>query len=113
MTPESFRKLALSLPEATESEHMNHPDFRVRNKIFATIRPEEGLGMVKLTPTQQKQFAKSEPDIFEPVPGGWGKGGATYIRLKAAKKPTVLKALTAAWRNTAPNALVKEFDNAK
>lgn len=111
MTLELFRQLALSLPEATESEHMNHPDFRVRNKIFATIRPEEGLGMVKLTPAQQKQFAKSDPTVFEPVPGGWGKGGATYIRLNAAKKPTVLKALTAAWRNTAPKSLLTELDS--
>ncbi len=108
MTLEAFRKLALSLPEAVESSHMNHPDFRVRNKIFATIRPEEGLGMVKLTPAQQSQFAKSEPTVFESVPGGWGKGGATYIRLKAAKKPSVLRALTAAWRNTAPRALISE-----
>ncbi|MBI5763432.1 MAG: MmcQ/YjbR family DNA-binding protein [Planctomycetes bacterium] len=110
MTLESFRQLALSFPEAIESSHMNHPDFRVRNKIFATIRPEEGLGMVKLTPAQQKQFAKSEPTVFEPVPGGWGKGGATYIRLKSAKKESVRKALDAAWRNTAPQSLVRDHD---
>ena len=46
MTVDDFRKLALDLPEAIESAHMNHPDFRVRNKIFATIWPDESWGMV-------------------------------------------------------------------
>ena len=37
MTPADFRKLALALPEAEERTHMNHPDFRVGGKIFATL----------------------------------------------------------------------------
>jgi hypothetical protein len=109
MTVEAFRKLALSFPEATESAHMGHPDFRVRGKIFATIWPTAGLGMVKLTPAQQTSFMKAEPTVFVPVPGGWGRGGATHVRLKAAKKAGVLKALATAWRNTAPKKLAAEF----
>ena len=54
MTAEQFRRLALRLPETTESVHMNHPDFRVRGgKIFATLAyPDETWAMVKLTPEQ-------------------------------------------------------------
>ena len=37
MTAAEFRRLALSLPEAEEREHMHHPDFRVGGKIFATL----------------------------------------------------------------------------
>ncbi len=33
MTAADFRRMALALPEAVESAHMNHPDFRVRRKI--------------------------------------------------------------------------------
>jgi hypothetical protein len=102
MTIEDFRKLALSFPEASEGAHMGHPDFRVCKKIFATIWPEEGWGMVKLTQEQQAQFTHDEPEVFVPVKGGWGLKGATHVRLKAAKKASVRTALEAAWRNTAP-----------
>jgi YjbR protein len=72
LTANDFRRLALSLPEATESAHMDHPDFRVRGKIFATLgHPAEGWGMVKLTPEQQHYFAKDYPDAFVPVKGAW------------------------------------------
>ena len=71
MTADEFRNLALSLPEAVESAHMGHPDFRVGGKIFATLgAPDEDWGMVKLTPEQQKQFIREEPEIFVPVKGG-------------------------------------------
>jgi len=41
MNVEDFRRIALSMPEATEASHMGHPDFRVGGKIFATIWPDE------------------------------------------------------------------------
>jgi hypothetical protein len=34
MTPDDFRRLALSFPDAVESSHMGHPDFRVHGKNF-------------------------------------------------------------------------------
>jgi len=103
MTSDRFRRLALSLPEATESSHMNHPDFRVRNKIFATLdAPAPGWGMVKLTPEQQTLYMLAHPDTFVAVPGGWGRKGATNVRLIKAKTDPVRRALRAAWRNTAP-----------
>jgi hypothetical protein len=107
MTIEQFRAVALSLPEATEAAHMAHPDFRVRNKIFATLGyPERGWGMVKVTLNQQKQLIHEDPEAYAPVKGAWGKRGATTILLRTAKKATVVKALIAAWCNTAPKALV-------
>ncbi len=114
MTPEQFRKLALKLPEAIEKEHMDHPDFRVRGKIFATLGfPNEGFAMVKLSLTDQDKFSAAASTIFTPVPGGWGRKGATHVRLKAAKKEIVSEALSAAWRNTAPKEVVRECDTGK
>jgi hypothetical protein len=111
MTAADFRRMALRLPEATEGAHMNHPDFRVGGRIFATLGyPKIGMGMVKLFPDQQEEFVRAEPKVFAPVNGLWGKRGATYVRLKAAKKPSVQRALAAAWRNTAPRKLVAQFD---
>jgi hypothetical protein len=110
MTADEFRSLALSLPEATEESHMNHPDFRVGGKIFATLGPEEAWGMVKLTPEQQAVFVRSEPKVFKPVNGAWGRRGATYVQLEAASEPSVRQAMTAAWRNTAPKRLAKKLE---
>jgi hypothetical protein len=110
MTKDDFRKIALSLPEAIESDHMGHPDFRVGGKIFATLMPEDGWGMVKLTPDEQDAFVHAAPDVFSPVPGGWGRQGATRVRLEAATKAIARDGLTAAWRFRAPKPLLREFD---
>jgi hypothetical protein len=110
MTPDDFRRLALALPETEERAHMDHPDFRVRNKIFATLGyPEQGWAMVKLAPEQQHNFVDAFPAAFVPVTGAWGRRGATSVRLKAANKAAVRRALASAWRNTAPKDLVKRF----
>jgi len=109
MTQNEFRKVALSLPEAIEASHMNHPDFRVGGKIFATLGyPDVGWGMVKLTPTQQAMYVKADPDVFEPFQGAWGRNGATKVHLKPAKKDRVREALVTAWENTAPKRLVRQ-----
>lgn len=110
MTADDFRALALALPEVTEAEHMHHPDFRVRGKIFATLGPNEDRGMVKLTPAQQADVMHAEPGVFGPASGAWGARGATIVQLRRARKASVRHALDLAWRNTAPRRLVEEHD---
>jgi hypothetical protein len=110
MTANDFRNLALSLPEAVESSHMGHPDFRVRGKIFATLGPGETWGMVKLTPEQQVVFLRCWPAMFQPVKGAWGRRGCTTVCLEKAGEDGVRPALVAAWRNTAPKRLAEQLD---
>jgi hypothetical protein len=108
MTPNEFRELALSFPEAIESAHMRHPDFRVGGRIFATVGyPNKDSAMVKLPRDEQKEFVRSSPGVFTIVKGAWGRQGATNIYLPAATLNIVREALTAAWRNTAPKRLSK------
>ena len=108
MTPNDFRELALSFPEAIESAHMHHPDFRVGGRIFATLGyPDENSAMVKLSPDDQKEFVHTRPGIFTSAKGAWGRQGATNIYLRAATSNIVHEALTAAWRNTALKRLSK------
>jgi hypothetical protein len=108
MTSEQFRKMALQLPGSSERSHMGHPDFRVRGKIFATLGyPGKGWAMVKLRPSQQREFIKVEPKSFVEVKGGWGRHGSTNVRLRATTAKTLKPALDAAWRNVAPKALQK------
>ncbi|HUI74150.1 MAG TPA: MmcQ/YjbR family DNA-binding protein [Candidatus Acidoferrum sp.] len=105
MTAKEFRKLALALPDTEEKKHMNHPDFRVGGKIFATLGyPNKEWAMVKLVPGQQEQFVEAEPEVYVPVKGKWGLKGATSVQLKAARKTSVKKALKAAWENQAVRA---------
>jgi len=109
VTPAEFRKLALAQPEAVEQEHMNHPDFRVGGRIFASLGGKgPGTGMVKLPLAMQARMLREHPDVFEPATGAWGRGGATMVRLKAATRSILLETLEAAWRNTAPKKLVEK-----
>jgi|SRR4029077_998205 hypothetical protein len=108
MTPTEFRELALSFPEAIESAHMHHPDFRVGGKIFATLGyPNKDSAMVKLPRDEQRGVIRSNPDVFQQAKGAWGRQGATNINLPAATTGIVREALAVAWRNTAPKRISK------
>jgi hypothetical protein len=99
MTIDDFRSMALSFPDTIESAHMNHPDFRAKGKIFATLHnPDDGWAMVKLPPDQQEAFVQLQPSTFVPVKGGWGRQGATNVHLKTVKEETLRGALTIAWQ---------------
>lgn len=111
MNRETVRRLALALPEAEEKSHFDKPDFRVRNRVFATL-PEDGLAVVKLTPDQQEMLVGGEPAMFQPVNGGWGRQGWTRVLLAAADELTLKSALLTAWRNVAPAKLRKALDSA-
>src|SRR5580693_2289206 len=103
VTPEAFRRLALSLPETEEKSHMNHPDFRVRGKVFATLHyPDKNFGMVKLTPETQAMFLADDSKAFSPSAGAWGVQGATNVRLSAIHPATLEEALLQAWRKALP-----------
>ena len=100
MSKARFRQIALSLPDAIEGAHQGHADFRIGTRVFATLGyPDDAWGMVKLTPEQQSILVDSEPEIFRPVPGGWGKQGSTNVRLAKADAATLRSALTMAWEN--------------
>ena len=112
VTSDEFRRIALSMPEAIEGEHMGHPDFRVKGKIFATLfsRDEVESGMVKLRPPQQRELVQNHPKTFQPLKGGWGRQGCTQVCLKSAGTKAGRNAMFRAWCNTAPKTLVEKFE---
>ena len=113
-TPSDFRRIALSLPATEERKHMNHPDFRVAGKIFATLAyPNKQFAMVKLTPIQQEDFLKSHPAVFNPCSGAWGRKGCTNVLLAKSNKRALKAAILAAWRNYAPSELALESLSSK
>jgi len=101
MTVGEFRRIALGMEGAAEASHMNHPDFRVNGKIFATIHEDHVHGMVKLTPEQQERFIREYPAMFHPAAGAWGRQGSTMVSLAHAKEEVLGDAMTLAWQNLA------------
>lgn len=99
MNAADFRRIALSFDGAEESSHMGAADFRVAGRIFATLASEsEGYGNLMLTPELQAEFVAEQPELFLPIAGGWGKNGATHIRLAQADEDTLTGALQTAWK---------------
>ena len=99
MTVIDFRRIALSFEGVEESSHMGQPDFRVGGKIFATLASQDqGYGNLKLSPEKQAAFVEELPEVFLPIPGGWGRMGMTHIRLSAASEDVLNGALRTAWK---------------
>src|SRR5947209_10375384 len=99
MTAADFRRIALSLDGVEEVSHAGLPAFRLGGGRFASLASQaEGYGNLTLTLEQQAAFVEEAPEIFLPIPGGWGRMGHTHIRLAAASEDVLTGALRTAWR---------------
>lgn len=100
MTPADFHRIALSLEGVEEDTHAGLPTYRVGGRRFAGLASQaEGYGNLQLTPEQQTAFVEEAPEIFLPIPGGFGRMGHTHIRLAAANEDVLRGALQAAWKS--------------
>ena len=82
MKTDDFRRLALALPQAIEASHMGHPDFRVNNRIFASLAPSKNkkkVVVVKLSPANQTAVMQIDPDAYSL--NGWSRQGWTTVHL--------------------------------
>lgn len=105
ITPAVVRRLALSLPEAVEASHFGHPDFRVRNKIFASL-PNDGRSVnLKTTPVNLDALLTADPDTFSDAWNGRWVGA----RLDRVELSLLRELLTDAWSLTAPKRLAASF----
>lgn len=99
MNAKDFRRIALSMEGAEEGSHMGAVDFRVGGRIFATLAAvKQGYGNLMLTPEQQAAFVADLPEMFLPVHGGWGRNGATHVRLAVVTEDVLEGALRTAWK---------------
>src|SRR5262252_3757042 len=98
-TAADFRRIALSLEGVEEYSHAGFPAFRVGGRKFASLASQAaGFGNLMLTPEQQAAFVEDAPEIFLPIPGGWGKMGHTHIHLAAASEDVLAGAIRTAWK---------------
>ena len=99
MTPEDFKRIALSLDRAEEGSHMGAVDFRVGGRIFATLASRaQGYGNLVLNSEQQAAFCEELPDVFMPIAGGWGRMGMTHVVLGKVSEDVLRGALRTSWR---------------
>src|SRR5438132_8120241 len=99
MTPADFRRIALSLEGVEEVSHAGLPAFRVGGRRFASLASQaQGYGNLTLSLEQQAAFVEEAPEIFLPIPGGFGRMGHTHIRLAAANQDILTGALQTAWK---------------
>jgi len=79
---------------------MGHADFRVRNKIFASL-PRRGQVAMKVAPENLDALVRSDPETFKDVWGGRWLG----VNLDRVSRPVLRDLLEDAWRMTAPKGL--------
>jgi len=105
LSEDRYCQIALGFPGAEQSSHFDVTDFRVRGRIFATLRPKDGRAVIKLAPDEQRLLLETSASQFEPIPGSWGQKGWTRVRLEKADEETVRHAMAMSWRSVAPKSL--------
>lgn len=106
---DTFRKLALSFPEATEEPHFEKISFRVKKKIFATYDDLNKRACIKLSEIDQDVFSSANRSIIFPVGNNWGKQGWTLIEMNKVHNELFADALTTAYCEVAPKKLADQI----
>ena len=106
---DTFRKLALSFPEATEEVHFEKTSFRVKKKIFATYDDVKKRACIKLSEIDQDVFCSADKTIVFPVNNIWGKRGWTLIEMNKVDNELFIDALTTAYCEVAPKKLADQI----
>jgi hypothetical protein len=102
LSEDQVRRLALDLPGSVEQDHHGFPSFRVKGKIFCTVRADPARLMVKLDAEDQHNFCEAHPGVIKPVPGYWGRKGATFVSYDRIDEALAVTLLNVAWSRVAP-----------
>ena len=70
--------------------------------MFATLDAQAGDLNLMFDATLRDFYCEQAPRMFTPVPGGWGRMGATRCDLRQADEATLLSALLAAHERAPP-----------
>jgi len=103
---ETFRKLALDLPEVEEALHFKLFVFGLRKKNFASFDPRSGELSLKLSLTDPQRLEGIGKGILSPVPGKYGTQGWTTVDLERVGKTEFVQLLEAAHEQVAATAIV-------
>ena len=104
----AFRRAALALPDVEARPHFDREAFRTPRKIFATLAADGLSANLMLEPDHQAMLVAQRPEAYQPVPGGWGKQGATTVVLAALEVDELEVALSIAYGLAKPAAKVSK-----
>jgi len=109
ITDQDVRSISLSLPGVEEKAHVGRPDFRVNNRIFATLRRSQDCTVIKLSVADQSALVAMNPETF--AVNSWSHPGWTNVAMKRITKREFRTVVRAAWRNVAPKSLVASLSS--
>lgn len=112
VTTDEFRGLALSLPETEQVDHWGKASFRVRNKIFAVIQPDQISLLIKTTEGDRIAYTTLAPDVYQ-IPGSFSNLAYMIVRLDRVDPEECHALLKQAWRLVTPKKVVKAYDETK
>jgi len=108
VTAKRARALALLLENTSQAPHFDRVAFRTPRRIFATLARDGSDMNFMFDLAQQELFCSQAAHAIAPVPGGWGRMGATRCDLKKIDAATFTSALKAAHaRANAPKTKTK------
>ena len=96
ITDAQMRAFAMELPEAQERSHFGHPDFRVKNRIFATLWPERRRSVLRLPKEDRAAAVLASPEVFS-IPSGGERGGWTAVNLDKVDEDHFRELIGKAW----------------
>ncbi len=98
ITESQYIEIALSFAHSEQVKHFDRIGFKVKGKrMFSTYLERNNTANLFLTPEQQLQYCKKDPDNIYPVPNKWGEHGATTVELDTISKELLIEALTVAY----------------
>jgi hypothetical protein len=107
MTPKQLERIALSLPDVTESPHFDRRSFRVAKKIFMTMTADGKEAMVGVAAREAREaLSAAHPDTFFSY-GGWTeRNGAVGVRLALVEESLMKALVIESWKSRAPKRLL-------
>jgi hypothetical protein len=108
VTFEDVRSLSLELPAVEESTSYGTPAFKVRKKLFARLREEGDILVIKVDRDERAALIESEPEIYFMSPH-YENYDFVLVRLEAVERDQLREILIESWRLAAPRKLHDEL----
>jgi hypothetical protein len=110
MTFEQVRLLALALPKAENGTSYGTPAFKVRGKLFARLHQDGESLVVKIDPGERTMRMKADPETFY-ITDHYLNYPWVLVRISSVDPYDLRDLLEDAWRLSAPQRLVSQYDD--
>ena len=109
MTLETVRALALDLPATEERTSFGTPAFFVKNKLFARLREDGELLVLRTGFFERDALIAAAPDIYSTTPH-YKAYPSVLVRLATVDPDEFQELLVESWRFVAPKRLLAALD---